>query len=204
MLQLGDPGDLSINVAIADTVLRGPLILISRPREVELGQIQEIGSVVGRFDVEERRLPVFARLDDLGAFILVLATGDKAVASVGHVELLDGVAAFGSRSNHSPRLSVVSSEVEESFSEPDARAAAEITLTQRDEAGEDHDEVRCKVMWLQSVEVEEVAEEHADGESESTLKVSEEHDPLASACLRHGLGAGSAPQDLSGHLAGVH
>src|SRR4051812_47144068 len=56
-------------------------------------------------------------------------------------------------------------------------------------------------MRLQSVEVKEVAEEGAGGESESTLKVSEEDEPLASACGGHDLSAGDAPLVLSWHLA---
>ena len=107
--------------------------------------------MVRRLDIEEGGLPVLARLDDLGTFILVFASCDEATVGVGHVEDLGGVAAFGSRRSQSSRPSVVSSEVEEALLEPDARAAAEITLTQRDEAGEDHDEVRREVVRLQSV-----------------------------------------------------
>jgi len=59
-------------------------------------------------------------------------------------------------------------------------------------------------MRLQSVEVKEIAEEGAGGESESTLEVSEEDDPLASARGGHDLSAGDAPLDLSRHFAGAN
>ena len=39
LLQLGNPGDLGINVAIADTILRRPLMFFKRPRKGELGQV---------------------------------------------------------------------------------------------------------------------------------------------------------------------
>ena len=56
---------------------------------------------------------------------------------------------------------------------------------------------------LQMVEIEEISKESTGGEAESTLKMSEEDDPLASACVGHDLGAGSAPLNLGRHLPGA-
>ena len=58
LLQLGNPGDLGVDVAVTDSVLARPLILLSRPRKCELGQIQKVGAVVGRLDIKEGRLPI--------------------------------------------------------------------------------------------------------------------------------------------------
>ena len=60
------------------------------------------------------------------------------------------------------------------------------------------------MMWLQAMEVEEISEEGAGGESESTLEVSEEDNPLVSTRIGHELGAGSTPLDLGRHLAGAN
>src|SRR4051794_13224139 len=59
-------------------------------------------------------------------------------------------------------------------------------------------------MRLQSVEVKEIAEKGAGGEAGSTLEVSEEDDPLASARGGHDLRAEDAPLDLCRHLAGAN
>ena len=57
---------------------------------------------------------------------------------------------------------------------------------------------------MQSVEIEELAEERAGGEAESTLEVSEENNPLASTRVRHDLGAGDTPLDFGWHLPGAN
>jgi hypothetical protein len=49
------------------------LILISWPSDGELGQVEEIGPAVRRFDIEEGPLPVLTVLDDVGTLILGLA-----------------------------------------------------------------------------------------------------------------------------------
>ena len=46
LFQLGDPGDLGINIAVSDAILQRPLVFLSRPGEGELGQVQEIGASV--------------------------------------------------------------------------------------------------------------------------------------------------------------
>jgi hypothetical protein len=60
LLQLGDSVHLGVDVAVADTVFARPLKFLSRPRKRELRQVEEVGAVVWRLDVEERRLPVLA------------------------------------------------------------------------------------------------------------------------------------------------
>src|SRR3954447_1733095 len=108
-----------------------------------------------------------------------------ATAAVGHVSRIGRFAAFNGGGHYFSRSSVVGSEVEEAFEKRDAGSAAEIPLAECHEPGEVHDEVSCKVVRLKSVEVEEFAEEGASGKAESTLKVSEEHDPLARARAGH-------------------
>ena len=149
-------------------------------------------------------MPVLARLDDLGTFVLVLAGCDEATAAVGHVSHMCQITTFRGRRHHSYRPSIVSSEVEEPLPESDAWAAAEIPLAQRDEAREDHYEIRREMMRLQMVEIEKVPKEGAGGDSEATLKVSVENDSLASTRIGHELGAGSTPLDLGRHLAGAN
>src|SRR3954466_11076018 len=82
--------------------------------------------------------------------------------------------------------SIVDSEVEEALPESHTRTTSEKALTQRDEAGEDHDKVGREKMWLQMMEVKKIMEKRTGRESEDDLS------------------AGSAPQDLSGNLAGVN
>src|ERR1041385_7793999 len=134
----------------------------------------------------------------------MLAGYDKETIAFGHVSRIRRLATFRGRRHHNSRPSIVSSEIEEPLQKGDAWAAAEVPLTQRDEAGEDHDEVRREVMRLQSVEVEEISKERAGGEVESTLEVSEENNPLASTRVGHELGAGDTPLDFSRHLAGAN
>src|SRR3954463_3920958 len=88
------------------------LVFVRRPSDSELGQVEEIGPAVGRLDIEEGPLPIFARLDDVGTLVLRLAGSYQTAAGVGHVEDVGRLAAFYSRRSCDPRLSVVSSEVE--------------------------------------------------------------------------------------------
>jgi hypothetical protein len=73
LLQSGNPLDLVVNVEIADSVLQRPLILLVRPSDRELGQVEEIGPLGRRLDIEECPLPVFAGLDNVRSGHLVLA-----------------------------------------------------------------------------------------------------------------------------------
>src|SRR4051812_31071900 len=123
-------------------------MLLNRPYECELRQIEEVGAVVRRLDVEELGLPVFARLDDVGTFVLMLATGDKAAAAVGHVSLVSRLAAFCSRRNQVAGPSIVHSEVEEPLPESHTRTASEEAFAQCDEHGEHHNEVGRQMVRL--------------------------------------------------------
>src|SRR4051812_47722624 len=96
------------------------------------------------------------------------------------------------------------SKIEEALPEPYTRTASEKALTQCNEPGEHHNEVGRQVVRLKMVEIKKIAEKLTRRESEPTLKVREEDNPLASKCLRHDLSAGSAPQDCSRDLADVH
>jgi hypothetical protein len=161
--------------------------------------------LIGRLDVEERRLPVFAGLDDVGAGIFYLAGCGKTTAAVGHISRIGGFAAFDGGGNDLSCSSIVGSEVEEALEERDARSAAEIALAECHEPGKVHDEVGGEMMRLKSVELKELAEEGACGKAESTLKVSEEDDPLARARAGHDVGlARDPPFDLCGHLSGAN
>src|SRR3954471_18138655 len=112
LLQLGDPCNLMINIAVADSILQGPLELVMWPCDGELGQVEEIGTLIWRSDVEESLLPVFAGLDDFRTLVLVLPSKDQAASCVGHVNKLDRLATFYSRRAGFPSLRVMSSEVE--------------------------------------------------------------------------------------------
>jgi len=110
-------------------MLQRPLIFFSRPGEGELGQIQEVGALVGGLDVEKGGLPVLAGLDDLGTLIPWFAGRDEAASAIGHISRVGWFFTFGSSRHHCPRPSIVSSEVEEPFPESNTRAAAEVSFT---------------------------------------------------------------------------
>jgi hypothetical protein len=142
LLQLGNPRDLVIDVAVADSVFQGPLELVMGPYDFELGQIEEIGTILWRSDIEEGPLPVFAGLDDFWALVLVLRGEDQAASGVGHVDKLDWFTTFHSRRAGFPSLCVVGSEVKEPLPKCNTGTDPEVSLTECDEAGHDHDKIR--------------------------------------------------------------
>src|SRR3954464_7054408 len=101
-----------INIAVADSILHRPLKLVMWPRDGELGQIEEIGTLVWRSDVEESFLPVLAGLDDFGTLVLIFPSSHQAAAGASHIKNLSRLAAFYSRRARGSRLGVMSSEVE--------------------------------------------------------------------------------------------
>src|SRR3954463_1027565 len=142
-LQSGDPGDLAVDVAVASAALVRPLEFLSRPVCGELGQIDQVGTLVRRLHVEECRLPVFARLDDLGHDALILAGCGQAAAAVGHILGVCHLASLCGSWHCLSGSGHVSSEVEEALEESYARSAAEIALTQSDETRKGHYEIGC-------------------------------------------------------------
>ena len=86
---MGDPSYLGVDVAVADSELGRPLLIVRRRGELEFGQVEEVGAVVGRSDVEEGRLPVLAGLDDGRRFVSLLAGVEDATAAVDHRSPMD-------------------------------------------------------------------------------------------------------------------
>src|ERR1041385_8809945 len=155
-LKLRNPSYLRVNVAVADPKLGRPLVFLHRRSELEFGQVDEVGALVRRSDVEKGGLPVFDRLNDGRGLIALFARVKYAAAAVGHGGLVNRRVVFSVWiRQQSPVPSHVTSEVEEVLPQPDARPDAEIAFAEGDESRHLHDEFGGEMVRLKSVEIQE-------------------------------------------------
>ena len=53
LFKLSNPSHLRVNITVADSKLGRPLVFLNQRSELEFGQVDEVGALVRRSDIEE-------------------------------------------------------------------------------------------------------------------------------------------------------
>src|SRR4051812_14281694 len=178
--------------------------MLGRRGQRELGKIKQIPIIIrGIGYVEEAHLPIFdglwrgrMRITSRSADI-----DDRSTAFTHdlHFSLFLGLRIGGHHTGADPEASELKEPAPESNSGPHPK----VSLAQGDEGREEHHRVGAEVVRLEAIEVEQISEEFAYRQTESTLEVRPEDHSFAGPRHRHELVSGNTEVQIPWDLAGA-